>query len=183
MRIPCSAVAAAAAAASMAATAAAAEVDELHWGAVLIKLCCAMAAATETPAAAATAAAAAACVVPERCSRGPEMFRTFWTFRTFRTCRTMFRTKIAILGFSATRQTALPIRIVPRFCAGGCGRFQKLPYGPQVMVVETHDAVVIRTMTSSVAAMYLAAGAFFSVKMTTQDLTSPVADIYLAAGA
>ena len=34
-----------------------------------------------------------------------------------------------ILGFSATRQTAMPIRIVPRFCARGYRRFEKLPYG------------------------------------------------------
>ena len=40
-----------------------------------------------------------------------------------------FRTKIAIFGFSVTRQTAMPIRIVPRFCARGCGRFEKLLYG------------------------------------------------------
>ena len=52
-----------------------------------------------------------------------------------------------------------------------------------LMVVEIHDAAMIRTLTSPVAAMYLAAGAFFSVKMTTLDLTSPVADRYLAAGA
>ena len=38
-------------------------------------------------------------------------------------------------------------------------------------------------LTSPVAAMYLAAGAFFSVKMATQDLTSPVAACNLAAGA
>ena len=38
-------------------------------------------------------------------------------------------------------------------------------------------------LTSPVAAIQLAAGAFFSVKMTTLDLTSPVADRYLAAGA
>ena len=57
------------------------------------------------------------------------MFRTFRTFQTFRTCRTMFRTNIAILGFSVTRQTAMPIRIVPRFCARGYGRFEKLLYG------------------------------------------------------
>ena len=31
--------------------------------------------------------------------------------------------------FSVTRQTALPIRIVLRFCVGGCGRFEKLAYG------------------------------------------------------
>ena len=31
--------------------------------------------------------------------------------------------------FSVTRQTALPIRIVARFCSWGCGRFEKLPYG------------------------------------------------------
>ena len=34
-----------------------------------------------------------------------------------------------IFGFSVTRQTALPIRIVPRFCTGGWGRFEKLLYG------------------------------------------------------
>jgi len=38
-------------------------------------------------------------------------------------------------------------------------------------------------LTSPVAAIQLAAGAFFSAKMTTQDLTSPVAAIQLAAGA
>ena len=38
-------------------------------------------------------------------------------------------TQIAIFAFSATRQTAMPIRIVPRFCARGCGRFEKLLYG------------------------------------------------------
>ncbi len=38
-------------------------------------------------------------------------------------------------------------------------------------------------LTSPVAALQLAAGAFFSVKMATQDLTSPVAAIQLAAGA
>ena len=52
-----------------------------------------------------------------------------------------------------------------------------------LMVVETHDAAMIWTLTSSVAAMYLAAGAFFSVKMATRDLTSPVAANQLAAGA
>ena len=52
-----------------------------------------------------------------------------------------------------------------------------------LMVGKIHDAAVIRTLTSPVAANQLAAGAFFSVKMTTQDLTSPVADRYLAAGA
>ena len=40
-------------------------------------------------------------------------------------------TQIAIFAFSATRQTAMPIRIVPRFCARGCGRFEKLLYGCQ----------------------------------------------------
>ena len=34
-----------------------------------------------------------------------------------------------MFDFSATRQTAMPIRIVPRFCARGCGRFEKLLYG------------------------------------------------------
>ena len=38
-------------------------------------------------------------------------------------------------------------------------------------------------LTSSVAAMYLAAGAFFPVKMAILDLTSSVAAMYLAAGA
>ena len=33
------------------------------------------------------------------------------------------------LGFSVTHQTALPIRIVPRFCARGYRRFEKLLYG------------------------------------------------------
>ena len=37
-------------------------------------------------------------------------------------------------------------------------------------------------LTSPVAANQLAAGAFFSMKMTAQDLTSPVAAIQLAAG-
>ena len=40
-----------------------------------------------------------------------------------------------------------------------------------------------RDLTSPVAAMYLASGAFFSVKMATLDLTSSVAAMYLAAGA
>jgi len=40
-----------------------------------------------------------------------------------------------------------------------------------------------RDLTSPVAAMYLAAGAFFPVKMATLDSTSPVAAMYLAAGA
>ena len=38
-------------------------------------------------------------------------------------------TQIAIFAFSATRQTAMPIRIVPRFCARGCGRSEKLLCG------------------------------------------------------
>ena len=38
-------------------------------------------------------------------------------------------------------------------------------------------------LTSTVAANQLAAGAFFSVKMTTLDFTSPVAARNLAAGA
>ena len=38
-------------------------------------------------------------------------------------------------------------------------------------------------LTSPVAAIQLAAGAFFSAKMTTWDLTSPVAANQLAAGA
>ena len=50
-----------------------------------------------------------------------------------------------------------------------------------LMVVEIHHAAMIRTLTSPVAANQLAAGAFFSVKMTSQDLTSPVAAIQLAA--
>ena len=50
-------------------------------------------------------------------------------------------------------------------------------------VVEIHHAAMIRTLTSPVAAIHLAAGAFFSVKMATRDLTSPVAAIQLAAGA
>ena len=48
---------------------------------------------------------------------------------------------------------------------------------------EIHDAAMIRTLTSPVAANQLAAGAFFSAKMTARDLTSPVAAIQLAAGA
>ena len=50
------------------------------------------------------------------------------------------------------------------------------------MGVEIHDAAVMRTLTSPGAATQLAAGVFFSVKMTTQDLTSPVAAIQLATG-
>ena len=41
----------------------------------------------------------------------------------------------------------------------------------------------IQDLTIPVAAIQLAAGAFFSVKMATQDLTSPVAANQLAAGA
>ena len=52
-----------------------------------------------------------------------------------------------------------------------------------LMVVEIHDAAVIWTLTSPVAASQLAAGAFVSAKMTAQDLTSPVAAIQLAASA
>ena len=52
-----------------------------------------------------------------------------------------------------------------------------------LMVVEIHDAAIIQTLTSPVAANQLAANAFFSVKMTTPDFTSPVAAIQLAAGA
>ena len=40
-----------------------------------------------------------------------------------------------------------------------------------------------RDLTSLVAAMYLAAGDFFPVKMATLDSTSPVAANLLAAGA
>ena len=40
-----------------------------------------------------------------------------------------------------------------------------------------------RDLTSPVAAVYLAAGAFFSVKMAALDLTSSVAAMYHAAGA
>ena len=92
--------------------------------------------------------------------------------------------------------------MIPRFCAGGAVGSKSY-----LMVVEIHDAAMIRTLTSPIAAMYLAAGAFFSVKMatlgfhkpcccyvscrrrffsvkmTTQDLTSPVAANQLAAGA
>ena len=50
-------------------------------------------------------------------------------------------------------------------------------------VVKLHDAAVIQTLTSPVADMYLAAGAFVSVKMTTQHLTTPVAASQLVAGA
>ena len=74
-------------------------------------------------------------------------------------------------------------------------------------VVEIHHAAMIRTLTSPVAAIHLAAGIFFvgenghpgfdkpcccypacrrrffPVKMAIQDLTSPVAAIHLAAGA
>ena len=49
-------------------------------------------------------------------------------------------------------------------------------------LVEIHDAATIRTLTSPVAANQLAAGAFFSVKMSAQDLTSHVAVNQLAAG-
>ena len=49
-------------------------------------------------------------------------------------------------------------------------------------VVEIHGAAIIRTLTSPVAAIQLAANAFL-VKMATQDLTSPVAANHLAAGA
>ena len=39
------------------------------------------------------------------------------------------RCHFIFFGFSATRQTAMPIRIVPRFCARGYRRFEKLLYG------------------------------------------------------
>ena len=51
-----------------------------------------------------------------------------------------------------------------------------------LMVVKIHDAAMIPTLTSPVAANKLAAG-FFSVKTATQNLTSPVAARDLAAGA
>ena len=51
------------------------------------------------------------------------------------------------------------------------------------MVVKIHHAAMIWTLTSPVAANQLAAGACFSVKMTSQDLTSPVAANQLATGA
>ena len=44
------------------------------------------------------------------------------------------------------------------------------------MKIATHD------FTSSIAAIQLAAGVFFSLKMAAQDLTSPVVDIQLATG-
>ena len=34
----------------------------------------------------------------------------------------------SFFGFIVTRQTAMPIQIVPRFCARGYGRFEKLLY-------------------------------------------------------
>ena len=34
----------------------------------------------------------------------------------------------SFVGFIVTRQTAMPIQIVPRFCARGYGRFEKLLY-------------------------------------------------------
>ena len=34
-----------------------------------------------------------------------------------------------LFGFLVTRQTAMPIRTAPRFCLGGCGRFENLLYG------------------------------------------------------
>ena len=107
-----------------------------------------------------------------------------------------------MFGFSVTRQTALPIRIVPRFCAGDVVGSKSY-----LMVVEIHDAAMIGTLTSSVDADQLAAGEmttqdftspvaaqirqnlaagallFFLVKMTTLDFTSPVAARNLAAGA
>ena len=51
-----------------------------------------------------------------------------------------------------------------------------------LMVAEIHRAAIIGTLTSPVAAIQLAAGVFFPVKMTTLDLTSPVAASRLAAG-
>ena len=65
--------------------------------------------------------------------------------------------KIPILGFSVTRQTALPIRIVTRFYAGGAFDSKS-----QLAVVESHGAAMIQTLTSHVAANQLAAGAFFA---------------------
>ena len=35
---------------------------------------------------------------------------------------------VLFCGFITTRQTAMPIRIASKFCAWGCGRFQKLLY-------------------------------------------------------
>ena len=83
--------------------------------------------------------------------------------------------------FSVARQTALPIRIVLRLCAGGGGAVDSKSCH---LVVEIYDAAMIWTLASPVVANQLAAGAFCSsMKMTTQDFTSPVADRYLAAGA
>ena len=94
----------------------------------------------------------------------------------------------------------MPMRIVQRFCAVGCGRFEKLPYD-----CRNPCAAVLWTLTSHLAANQLAAGAFFGendspgfdmpcccypacrrrfffVEMPTQDLTSHVAANQLAAG-
>ena len=63
--------------------------------------------------------------------------------------------KIAILVSAVTRQTAMPIRTAPRFCLGGCGRFEKLLYGcrdPSRLhvsdpwpVSDTHKQCVVET--------------------------------------
>ena len=51
------------------------------------------------------------------------------------------------------------------------------------LYVGNHPPTAAVSLTSPVAAIQLAAGAFFPVKLATQDFTSPVAANHLAAGA
>ena len=62
---------------------------------------------------------------------------------------------------------ALHVGIVLRFCAGGAVGSKSY-----LMVVETHDAAMIWTLTSPVAANQLAACVFF-VENGHQDLDKP----------
>ena len=52
-----------------------------------------------------------------------------WQAHIFFWAKTDMPQEIDLLfGFIVTRQTAMPIQIVPRFCARGYGRFEKLLY-------------------------------------------------------
>ena len=66
-----------------------------------------------------------------RAPAGDYMLRDALVVTHFFWAKTNMPPKCPVLGFIVTRQTAMPIQIVPRFCARGYGRFEKLLYGCQ----------------------------------------------------
>ncbi len=64
-----------------------------------------------------------------RAPAGDYMLRAALVVTHFFWAKTDMPQKIThFFGFIVTRQTAMPIQIVPRFCASGYGRFEKLLY-------------------------------------------------------